>query len=311
MTLAGHKSSLGAGGSMLERKITRLSRRLAAVPLLVLLTAARTSVTPLPETLIGAPTEHALGESFVAHKGDVVLRAKVYDTEVVTLDAPVSVAIAKFAQDIAAGTRLDPVLVPPKTTSLTGAKGRIYCGENQRTRSKFAEAMIGDMFSKYESVVRFCFVDSDDDDKLDRVFLAGAKDKADQAAVPIAPVGYTSRMFQPDDEGGELELRVHRFLPTTNKVQFKLVLTRNGEQRPFDYILTVRGGKPRETYPTFDTNPGKQPYPAYFNDLLGAGLGVMKADPVNGEVELKVHRNFPPQLFKPVQIQVQYVYIYY
>jgi hypothetical protein len=37
----------------------------------------------------------------------------------------------------------------------------------------------------------------------------------------------------------------------------------------------------------------------------------MKADPVNGEVELKVHRNFPPQLFKPVQIQVQYVYIYY
>src|SRR5688572_7902993 len=65
--------------------------------------------------------------------------------------APVSVAIAKFSQEIAAGTRLDPVLVPPRTSKLTGAKGRFYCGENQRTRSKFAEAMIGDMFSKYES----------------------------------------------------------------------------------------------------------------------------------------------------------------
>ena len=282
-----------------------------ALPLLVLLSAARTSVTPLPETLMGAPTERPIGESFVARKGDVVLRAKVFDTEVVTIDAPVSVAIAKFSQDIAPGTRLDPVLVPAKTSKLTGANGRFYCGENQRTRSKFAEAMIGDMFSKYESVVRFCFVDSDDDAKLDHVFLAGAKDKAEQAAVAIAPVAYTTRMFQPDDEAGELEVRVHKFYPQSNKVQFKLFMKKNGEQRPFDYILTIPAGKPKQTYPWFDTNPKKHPYPSYFNDLLGAGLGVMKADALKEEVEVKVHRNFPMQLFKPIQIQVQYVYIYY
>lgn len=198
---------------MTKQRAALMTRGAAALLLLVLLTAARTSVTPLPETLMGAGTGHPEGQPFVARKGEVVLRAKVFDTEVVTLDAPVSVAIAKFSQEIAAGTRLDPVLVPPRTSKLTGAKGRFYCGENQRTRSKFAEAMIGDMFSKYESAVRFCFVDTDDDGKLDRVFLAGAKDKADQAALTIAPVAYTSRMFESDDEAGELEVRVHKFNP--------------------------------------------------------------------------------------------------
>jgi hypothetical protein len=290
---------------------SRRIRALAALSLLFLLTAARTSVSPLPETLIGVNTGYRIGEPFVVRKGDVVLRAKVFDTEVVTIDAPVTVGIAKFSDVIAAGTKLEPVLAPERTEQLTGTSGRFYCGENQRSRSKFGELMIGDWFSKYETQVRFCFVDTDNDKKLDKVFLAGAKDPVDQGARPVDPTPYSSKMIQSDDEGGELELRVEKFKPKTNQVLLRLYLKKNGAEVPFSYIMTVKDSKARQTYPDFRTNPKKVPYPAYFNDILGAEIGVMSVDPVKGEAEVKINRTFPIQLFKPITIQVQYYYIYY
>ncbi|KPL68787.1 hypothetical protein SZ64_12200 [Erythrobacter sp. SG61-1L] len=292
---------------------SRKARIVAALPLLMLLTAARASVTQLPETIIPADSGIALNTPTIVREGDVVLRAKVYDTEVVTLDVPVSVSIAKFSQDIDAGTRLDPVLVPEKTTRLTGADGRIYCGEDQRTRSKFMAAMLGDWFSKYEAVVRFCFVDTDDDKKLDHVFLAGAKDKEDLASVEIPPTPYTLRMFQKDDDAGVLELRVDKIKPGKDgdKIRFKLFMTKNGAAYPFDYIVTVTDGKREQTYPQFESNPRKVPYPAYFNDILGASVGITRVDAAEGEAEINVYRRFKTQLFKPVSITITYVYIYY
>ncbi|NJO13994.1 MAG: hypothetical protein HC870_02080 [Rhizobiales bacterium] len=233
--------------------INRAPRRihaLAMLPLFVLLVAARTSVAPLPETMVAAKADVAMNELITVKQGDVILRANVFDTEVVTLSEPVSVGIAKFSQDIPAGTRLDPVLVSERTEQLTGSGGRIYCGENQRTRSKFGEAMIGDWFSKYETIVRFCFIDSNDDKKLDKVFLAGAKAKEDQLAIAITPAAFERRLFEVDDEAGVLELRVHRLIAKKSepdKVEFKLHLMKNGVEQPFDFIRTVEKGVPEST----------------------------------------------------------------
>ncbi len=290
---------------------TRRRRALAVLPLLVVLTAARTSVGPLPETMAPIEGEQEIGKTFTAKKGDIILRAKVLDTEVVTIDAPVSVGIAKFTHDIEPGTKLDPVLAPAKTSNLTGADGRIYCGENQRTRSKFAEAMIGDLFSKFEAVVRFCFIDTDNDKKLDKVFLAGAKDKEHQSAVDIEPTPYSTLMFQDDDEEKELQLSVHKFKKRSNKVQLMLTMTKGGEPFYFDYIMTIDGGEVDKQYPRLESNPKKVPYPAYFNDILGAAVGIMRVDAEKEEVDLQINRPFEMQLFKPVSIQVNYVYIYY
>jgi hypothetical protein len=276
-----------------------------------LLLSARTSVTPLPETMIAVDAGHPLGQTFTARKGDVLMRAKIYDSEVVTLDAPIAVSIAKFSEDITAGTRLEPVLAPEKTEQLTGTGGRFYCGQNQRTRSGFAEAMLGDMFSKYETQVRFCFVDSDADGKLDKVFLSGAKDKADQGAREIAPTAFTTKRIQPDDEDGLIELRVEKFHAKSNQVTLRLYQVRNGKDLAFSYILTVQGSLPRNTYPTFKTNPKKVPYPAYFNDVLGGSIGVMAVDAIKEEGEFKVTRNMRMQLFKPINIVYQTIYIYY
>lgn len=292
----------------------RSVKALAMVAVLALLVAARTAVAPLPETMIATKGDLPLNEVVTVRPGDVVLRAKVYDTEVVTLSEPVSVAIAKFSQDIPAGTRLDPVLVSERTTQLTGSGGRIYCGENQRTRSKFGEAMIGDWFSKYETVVRFCFIDSNADKKLDKVFLAGAKAKEDQLAVAITPAAFERRMFQADDDAGVLELRVHRLIAKKNepdKIEFKLHLLKNGEESTFDYIRTVEKDLPVSTYPIIRTNPKKVPYPSYFNDILGGGVGVMGVDAAKGEAQIKVTRNFRMQLFKPISIVYNYVFVYY
>jgi len=294
-------------------KITsvRRFRTGVALPMLLLLTAARTTVAPLPETLIGVSTDTAIGETFTVHKGDVVLRAKIFETEVVTIDAPISVSIAKFKDELVSGAALEPVLAPKKTEQLTGADGRLYCGENQRTRSKFGELWVGDWFSKYEPQVRFCFVDSDGDNKLDKVFLAGAKDPADQGARTIEPTPYSLKTLQPDLEGGVIELRVEKFKPETNQVLFRLHLSRNGQDIPFSYIMTIEDGRLRQTYPDLRTNPAKAPYPAYFNNVLGAGLGIMSVNANKAEAEVKVTRPFPQQLFKPITIQYQTIYIYY
>ena len=292
----------------------RVLRALATVPIFMALVAAKMSVGPMPETMVGVETDIPRGETVTVKEGDVILRAKVYDTEVVTLKEPVSVSLAKFSQEIPAGTKLDPVIVSRRTNELTGTDGRIYCGENQRTRSQFAEAMIGDLFSKYETNVRFCFVDTDNDKRLDKVFLAGAKSKDEQAAVAIEPIAFERRLFQADDEACVLELRVKRFIKKRkygDKVEFELVLMKNGERRVFDYIMTINAGEVDKTYPFFKTNPKKVAYPSYFNDVLGAGIGVMGVDAEKGEAQIKVNRNFALQLFKPVSIEVVYVYVYY
>ncbi|MBO9498932.1 MAG: hypothetical protein J7496_13710 [Novosphingobium sp.] len=292
---------------------TRGLRVAAALPMVLLLCAARTSVTPLPQTVAPDSAAPKLRTMRTVHAGDVVMRGLVYDTEVVTLEAPLSLSIAKFSQDIEAGTKLDPVLVPKKTTKLTGTDGRIYCGEDQRTRSKFMDAMLGDWFSKYESVVRFCFVDTDGDRKLDHAFLAGAKDKADQGAIEIPPTPYASRMLQPDPEGAALELRVSKLLerPEGDKLELKLFLSESGKEVPFDYLMTVEGGKARETRPRFVTDPKKVPYPAYFNDVMGGEVEVSRVDAKAGEADVAVLRPFRLQLFKPVSIRYTYVFIYY
>lgn len=277
------------------------------VPLLI---AARNTVTPLPQTMIAAETGPQVGQTVTVRKDDVVLRAKIYETEVVTVDEPISVSVAKFSDEIGQGDRLTPVLSPAKIEYLTGASGRFYCGRNQRTRSGFAEAMIGDWFSKYEVEVRFCFVDSNDDGKLDKYFLSGAKDPADQGARDIVPVPYTTKYLQPDEREGTVELKVLKFKPKTNQILFRLSVFRKDVPEYFTYILTVDGDTPKNTYPDFKTNPKKVPYPVYFRNILGAEIVVMRVDSVKEEAEIRILRHFQSQLFKPIEVKVQYIYIY-
>ncbi|MBB4612522.1 hypothetical protein [Novosphingobium taihuense] len=289
----------------------RFGRAVAAVACLAFLTAARTAVVPLPETVIPKESEHPLREPFTVRKGDVVLRGEILETEIVTVDAPISVAIAKFTDNVAAGTRLEPVLASQRTERLTGTDGRMYCGENQRTRSKFGEYMIGNWFSKYDTEVRFCFVDGDGDRRLDRVFLSGAKDKAEQGAIPIEPVPYTVRMMQPDDTHGEFELRVEKFKPETNQMTMRLYLRRNGQDASYSYVFTVDALGGHQTYPEFKTNPRKKPYPVVFSDILGAEVEVMSVDAAQGTAQVKVNRPIRMQMFKPISITYQYIFIYY
>lgn len=296
---------------MPDTLVARWLKPAFVISLAALLTAAKASIVPLPQAIMPAEGDHAVDETFVVHKGDVIMRAKVYDAEVVTLDAPVSVTLSRFAQTIPAGTRLEPELVSEQTTDLVGTKGRFYCGENQRARSAFAQLMLGGLFSKYEEQVRFCFVDSDKDGKLDKYFLAGAKDKAEQGAREIEPVAFTTKLLQPDLQNSMLELRVEKFNDKANKIKLRLYLVRDGKDTPFDYILTVVGGEGKHTYPTFETDPKKVPYPAYFNNILGGGVGVTRVDAVAGEAEVKITKPFRAQLFKPVSIIYQVIYIYY
>jgi hypothetical protein len=289
----------------------RRVRALAAIPLLFLLTAGKTTVSSLPETMIALPPDKPIGQPFVARKGDVILRAKIYDSETATLDAPLSVKIAKFSYQVDAGTMLEPVLAPDKTRERTGVNGRLYCGNPQRTRSETGELLIGSLFSKYSTMVRFCFADTDKDRKLDKVFLAGAKSKSEQGAHPIEPVPFSTKTLQPDDQEGEIQLVVGEFWPKANEVTFHLVVRRKGGGLPTAYILTLeQDGKLKKTYPDIRTDPDTIPYPVTYYDLLGASVDVVSVNAPQGEAELRINKNFGTRLFKAIGIIYETVYIY-
>jgi len=294
---------------------SRSLRIVALVPIFALLVAARTSVNLIPETLVSVEADVPIGEIVTVKEGTVVLRAKLFETRIATLEDPVSVSLGKFSQDLPAGTKLDPVVISRNTQRLTGASGYIYCGENQRNRSRLGEAVFGSFLSNYSAVVRFCFTDSNGDGKLDRVFLAGAKKQEDQLAVEIEPVAFESRRFALEDEARVLELRVDRFIRKRNrsdKIQFLFSLTDEEHNYGFSYLASSDGGPVEQTPFTLKSDPRKNPYPSSLSEeLMGADVEIISVDAEKGEAQIRVNRSFTSRLVNPVFIQTEYVTIYY
>ncbi|MGV3771029.1 MAG: hypothetical protein ACO1NM_13455 [Sphingobium phenoxybenzoativorans] len=291
----------------------KIWRSLIAIPCIFLLTAARTAITPLPQTLMDENSAK-IGEHFTAKVGDILLRAPVFDTETMQIEAPAQITIAEFSQNFSPGESLTPVLVPEKTETLVGQKGRYYCGEDLRTRSKFAAAMIGDLGSKFEAIVRFCFIDNDNDAKLDHVFLAGAKTPEFQRAITITPIPFTRKTFTPDKASSEIRLKFAKLDAVTGKVQLEVELIRDGKEERFDYMLmsnlAIGGSSIIQQDRILKTNPKKLPYPMHFKNILGANVGITEIDTKSGEAKFVINHKFGPILFKPVTIEYQTIYVY-
>lgn len=283
------------------------------LPLLLLTTGAagpRLAVFPLPETIF-PDFGNRLREDFVAKPGDVILTGRIMKTQTTILKDPISIAVDRFKSDLPAGTELTPVLAPPETTDRLGVKGRIYCGENQRAISAFVNELIGDLASKFESVVRFCFFDSDGDGKLDRGFLAGAKQPAMQVPVPIDPVAVRSTYFTQLHEDDIVRVRYRKFKRGSMKVQLEVEVLRQGAKTWFNYLLfePVQGEELDKQFPIIETNPKKVAYPVAFRNVLGASIGVKNVT-ATGEATFHINKGFKRTMFRPVQIQVRYTFVY-
>lgn len=287
-----------------------------ALPLLLSLTAARLTVSIPPQLVVADPSSAPQGQSVTAKVGDTLLTAKVYDLERVKLTQPLHVAFDKFTEDFEIGTQLTTVMVPSRAKENTGLDASVYyCGSDLRTRSKFAESMIGDWFSKWEPIVRFCFTDTDHDQKIDHMVLAGAKDKLLQKAVAIDPVAFMLEKVVPDEEASEVRLVFRKLETLTGELHMELQLYRKGERQLFTYLLSgnYREGKflpPSELYPQFKFNPKKVPYPAKFDNILGATVEVKSVDTANGTAAFELRRPIGPALFKPINVETQMIFIY-
>lgn len=287
----------------------------AAAPLVMLLTAARLPVYVPPQLAMSDSQATKIGEHFTAKPGDTLLIAKVYDVDRVTLNGSYHASIDRFSQDFTAGTKLTSVVVPEKAQQLTGLKSRTYyCGDDLRARSKFAESMVGDMFSKWESVVRFCFADEDKDNTLDHMIIAGAKDKAQLRAVAIDPIPYQRDRIVPDDRKSEIHLVFAKLDPVSGVAKLELQLWRDGKREQFDYLATERMAgaifMPKNQYPVFKANPKKLAYPLHFDDVMGASVGITSVDAAKQQAEFVINRPIGPALFKPVSIRYTYIFIY-
>lgn len=277
----------------------------------LLLTAGRLEVFPLPDSIVPIDQAVPVGQEFTAKPGDVILRGRVVRTQRVTTSEPVSVSIAKFADTLPTGTDLTPIVLPAQNDGPLSA-GLYYCGGDQRARSEFMEALIGDLGSKFESTVRFCFVDADEDGKLEKVFLGGAKDAAYQTPQAITPVPYNSSFLVPRGDGDEIRLVYKKLSRKSRRITLELQLVRDGKEEYFDYILSAgaKGGKPEPVYKNMRTNPKKIDYPVFFNDVMGAEIAVRSVDAGSGEAKFAINRNFVLGLFRPVAIQYQPIYVY-
>jgi len=297
-------------------QITWFLKILLLPPIFVALTAARLTVSAPPQLAISEPGGVELGKPFTAKPGDILLKAKVFDVDRVKIDKSFNVNLAKFEQKFDAGTELSTVLVPEKARSLTGLNSNVYyCGDDLRTRSKFAEAMIGNLFSKWEPIVRFCFVDVDSDGKLDHMVLAGAKDKAFQSSVAIDPVAYTRTEIAPDHDASEIRIVFKQLEPKTGELHLELQLWRKGSRHLFDYLLCgqMSSGKflpPINIYARYKNDPKKLTYPMHFTDIMGSTIGIRSVNLEKIEAEFSISRPIGPALFKPVSIQYQYIFIY-
>lgn len=283
---------------------------LLALPLLTASAAPSVAIYPMPETLMPDP-ETKLRQPFAARPGAVLMRARITQTERAFLDDPVEVKVDKFTDTIPVGGELTPVIAPETTDKVMGGNGKYYCGENMRGRSALRSMLIGGIGAKFEAIVRFCFIDADRDGKFERYFLAGAKDKTMQAPIEITPVRYHSDFLSQLNPGDIVQVKYRKFNPKNQKIELELEVMRAGKKAPFDYILWSKPGidaLAREV-PRMTTNPAKIPYPVVFTDILGASIAVQSVTP-DGEATFSITRNFRKTLFRPVSIQVNYIYIY-
>lgn len=282
---------------------------LAAVPLLVG-AGSKMPVYPIPETLFADPAVK-LHQVFSAKPGDVLTTAPIMSTEQAFVDAPVKVSIDRFSDEVGTGDALTPVIAPDKTAAIVGGNGHYYCGRDQRGRSAVVGALLGGIGQKFEAIVRFCFIDTNNDRKLDKVFLAGAKDKQLQVPVAIEPVPFHTTHFRQMDEGDVVKLRYRKYVPEKQKVELELEVWHKGKKEPFDYILwsDPRNNGFERQLPRLGTNPKKIPYPVYFNKVMGAVVKVA-AVREDGTADFAIERNFGPVMFRPVVIRTTYYYIY-
>ena len=273
---------------------------LAGVPMLVAAAPAgggNMAVFPLPDTMWPDP-DAPVGKAFTLTPGEELLLE------------PVKVSIDRFTDEIAAGEELTAVVAPEATQAKIGGKGLYFCGRDQRGRSGLGAALLGGLASKFMPIVRFCFIDGDKDGKLDQVFLAGAKDEAMQKAIPIDSVAYRTEYLVPRDAGQYLRLRYRKYTPESNKVQLELEVYEDGKKRSFDYVLYNGSTGPlQRQVPYLQTNPRKIPYPVFFNNVMGAVVRVDGVD-AEGNARFTIERNFRPTLFRPISIEVRYIYIY-
>jgi hypothetical protein len=277
--------------------MTMRRSRSCILPFLALaLGAARAPVVVLPDTLV-PDRSVTIGTKVSAKPGDVVLRAKIARTEKTYLDVPVHAEIARFAADIPAGAVLTTVLANDRTRSIVGSQADIYyCGDDMKARSSFMAGLMGDMGSKFENIVRFCFVDDDKDGRFDHYFLAGAKDPLFLKEQPVGPLPYRVEHLVQENAADEIRLKYRKFDTTTSKISLELEITRNGAALPFEYIITPTHTGRNEQYYRMASNPAKVPYPVVFEDVLGADIIIDRCNPTE-------RRNFSCSAISPLAVQ--------
>lgn len=259
---------------------TRFPKRLAMGLLMMtsLVAAAdeRTTLGPPPLRLIETLSPQGLQDVV---PGAVISRAVIGRPDSALIGDPIALDWKGEKRRFERGDFLHAASV----AGVADIPAAIFCEDEQK--GSLGKAMTGQMLFGMVGVLRgthldtrYCLFDSDGDQKFDHAFLLGAKGKEGRAPFAIPPARYA--LIQGIPLGGDSIARLRYVGPAGSKdsIAFDVEVSGFGKMRDL--------AEPRHTVKIAKL-------PAYAV-IQGAVVTVLKYDPANAEVTLRMDRDLAP-----------------
>jgi hypothetical protein len=277
---------------------TRYFRAAGLIAVLMLLGGARPILQAARQIVLPLETNPPAGTEFKVKVGETILASRFMDWNMARLDAPVSVSIDRFSQTVGPDLDLEGFGATRGSQERTGLNARnYYCADKVKAHSGLSYQLLSSVTSNVEQFVRFCFVDENDDGRLDHIFLLGAKSRELQVAHAIEPVAFHTLALQPDKKDTELHLILKRLDPASRNILLYQRPRRNGKEPwlgPFSLWSVATGTEYRQEDKVNVRYPPNGP--VTLKNIMGYDLTVKSVDPATGEVTFICDRVSEPML---------------
>lgn len=234
--------------------------------------------------------------------GDLLFRQGIVRAKSARLDGPLSLAIAGETIELAIGALLVPVDLSGGIAETTTGHPQVYCAlpKAMDTAAAASKAIIGTIgFGLFSSLQRtkmgsrFCLIDADGDDRVEKAVLAGVNRKADQAPQLIPPTPITVASKIAFAATSEITLRYLGPVGILSNLGFEVQVLENGRALALaEYRVVVK--------------PSALPKSVSFH---GARFTVTNYDPVSREASVVRERGFPEGAYRFASPSQQ-IYIY-
>lgn len=280
------------------------ARRLSLVMLAPLLLAGRGyDAVPMGNMILALETPADPARVDRVKIGDLIFRQGIVRAKSARLDGPLSLAIAGETIDLVAGEILVPVGLSGGPAEASAGQPQVYCAlpRPMDTAVAASKAVIGaigfGLFSGLQRTKlgsRFCLIDADGDNLVEKAVLVGANRKSEQMPQAIAPTPIIVASRIAFTATSEITLRYLGPVGMLSNIGFEVQVLENGRTLALaEYRVVVK--------------PSALPKSL---KIHGAQFTVTDYDPISREASVIRERGFPEGAYRfAAPPQQFYVYV--